>query len=169
MHIKKAASLAQKLVTELMRKGYLLSLAESCTAGLVSSLISEISGASQVLWGSYICYSKQAKVKMLCIDEKILIQYGLVSRETANELAIQALNISNVNISASVTGLAGPKGDGSNTPIGTVWIAAFLKNQNRNSPILHHIEKEFHFLGTRLEVRLQAAIAVLEILIEILQ
>ena len=167
---KKAAYLAQELVNELSRKGYILSLAESCTAGLVSSIIGEINGASQVLWGSYVCYSEQAKIKMLCIDDYFLMQYGLVSEKTANELAMQALKISNVNIAAAVTGIAGPKGDGSNTPIGTVWIAAIWKEgKTGNSAVLHHREKEFHFSGTRLEIRLQAAIAVLEILIDILQ
>ena len=170
MLYNKAVCLSQELVRELSQKGYLLSLAESCTAGLVSSLIGEISGASKVLWGSYVCYCEQAKIKMLCVDDYFLMQYGFVSRETAIELAMQALKISNVNIAAAVTGIAGPKGDGSNTPIGTVFIAAIFKEKNDgNSAILHQKDKEFHFSGTRMEVRLQAAIAVLEILIEILK
>ena len=168
MLYEKASMLAQKLVHELLQKGYVLSLAESCTSGLVSAFIGDISGASNVFWGSFVCYSSQAKIKMLGIDKKILGQYGNVSRQTASEMAFKALQHSNVNIAAAVTGIAGPSGDGSDIPVGTVWIAAAYKISGGNSAVINRKEKEFHFSKTRQEIRLKAAIAVFEELLEIL-
>ncbi|MDR0290495.1 MAG: CinA family protein [Treponema sp.] len=154
--------MAQALVEGLGKKRMTLVLAESCTAGLVSDLLARISGASAVLWGSFVCYSAEAKQKMLGIDAGFLKAHGLVSRETAREMALHAAGLavghcSRAPIAAAVTGIAGPLGDGSGTPVGTVWIAVALPETCR--------EKELHFQGTRAEIRMQAAAAVLEELI----
>jgi PncC family amidohydrolase len=159
----KAALAAQKLVCCLAEKHYTVALAESCTGGLVSDLVTRISGASAVLWGSFVCYTPDAKQRMLGIDKPFFARHKLVSPETAREMALHALDIAGVSIAAAVTGLAGPLGDGSDTPIGTVciataWQAAGPGNCN---------EKELHFQGTRAEIRMQAAIAVMGELFEI--
>jgi len=157
---EKAACLIKKL-KELSVK---LCLAESCTAGLVSSLLAAVPGASGVLWGGFVCYTQEAKVYMLGLNEKELNAHGLVSRETACSMAQGALKKSNENsaseafIAASVTGLAGPEGDGSNVPVGTVWVAAASQGGVT--------AREFHFKGLRDEVRLLAAIEVMEIIME---
>lgn len=155
----RAEELAQAVVRELIQKQYTLALAESCTAGLVSDLAARISGASAILWGSFVCYSADAKQRMLGIDSAFLNEFGLVSGETARKMAVRALEISGVMIAAAVTGLAGPLGDGSDTPIGTVWIAIAAsagQTESAAEPIC------LHFTGTRAEIRIQAAIAVLE-------
>ena len=160
--------MAESLVERLARRHETLVLAESCTAGLVSDLVARVSGASAVLWGSFVCYTAGAKERMLGIDGDFLRQQGLVSRETAREMALHALDLAGVSIAAAVTGLAGPSGDGSDTPVGTVWVSLARRGNFCGVAEAWHTEKELHFQGTRAEVRMQAAGAVLEKLLETL-
>ena len=155
--IKKAEKTADTLIKKMKELSFTLALAESCTCGLVSSLLARIPGASAVLWGSFVCYTQEAKISMLDIDKNELLAHGLVSKETASFMAAGALQKSGADISASVTGLAGPQGDGSKTAVGTVWAAVAVRNGNT-------VVKEFHFDGSRNEVRLKAAIAVFELI-----
>jgi len=154
--IIRAEKTAEQTVENLKACSIKLALAESCTAGLVSSFLAEVPGASDVLWGSFVCYTKEAKVFMLGLNESEIEKYGLVSEETACKMAENALEKSGAEIAASVTGLAGPGGDGSKTPVGTVWIAAAVRQKTER--------KKYHFSGGRNEVRLRAAIAVLEMI-----
>jgi len=148
---KKAACLIKKIKAASKK----LALAESCTCGLISSLLAETPGASSVLWGSFVCYTKEAKAAMLGLKKNALSADGLVSEKTARSMVEGVFKKSGANIAAAVTGLAGPDGDGSDTPVGTVWVAAALRDGEIKT-------KEFHFKGTRNEVRLRAACAVLE-------
>ena len=158
-----AAAMARQLVECLAERHCMLVIAESCTAGLVSDLVARVSGASAVLWGSFVCYTAEAKQRMLGIDGDFLRRYGLVSRETAREMAMCALNLADASIAAAVTGIAGPLGDGSNTPIGTVWVAVAHRTEGKAAAVS---EKELHFDGSRAEIRMQAAAAVLEELLK---
>jgi PncC family amidohydrolase len=155
----KAQETARHLVESLSRKRLTLALAESCTAGLVADLLAQSSGASAVLWGSFVCYTPEAKDRMLGLDGNFLEQHGLVSRETAHAMALNALEQSGASFAAAVTGLAGPLSDGSDTPVGTVWTAVAWQGNCR--------EKELHFQGTRAAIRMQAAAAVVKELLEI--
>jgi PncC family amidohydrolase len=159
---KQASKAAVRLVSELTERHYTLALAESCTAGLVSELIARVSGASRVLWGSFVCYSPEAKKCMLKIEGPFLEKHGLVSAETAGKMALNALDIADVDFGASVTGLAGPLGDGSETPVGTVFIAIARKLNGETTVKV----KPFFFHGARAEIRIQAALAVLEQILE---
>jgi len=158
--LAKAQKIAEALIHKLKERSLTLALAESCTAGLVSALLAGVPGASEVLWGSFVTYTKEAKVSMLGIEEKIPETFGLVSKECACAMAQGALRKSTAGIAASVTGLAGPSGDGSCVKVGTVWAAAALRNGEIAA-------KEHHFTGSRNEVRINAAIAVLEMLQEL--
>jgi len=160
----KADKAAIRLVEELAAKHYTLALAESCTAGLVSDLIARVSGASGVLWGSFVCYTPEAKKRMLRIEGDFLEKHGLVSAETAGEMALNALDIADVDFGASVTGLAGPLGDGSETPVGTVFIAIAHRCYNEVTVNV----KPLFFNGTRAEIRIQAAAAVIEELLKLI-
>jgi len=153
--IKRAEKKAACLIEKLKAVSQKLVLAESCTGGLISSLLAEIPGASGVLWGSFVCYTKEAKVSMLGLKESSLSADGLVSEKTAYSMAAGALQKSGADIAAAVTGLAGPDGDGSGVPVGTVWTSAALRDGEIKT-------KVFHFTGSRNEVRLCAAFAVLE-------
>ena len=152
--LEKANDTAYKIVHGFKERGLSLVLAESCTAGLVSSLIVNISGASDVLYGSFVCYTKEAKVSMLGLDCKKLEADGLVCRKTVSSMACGALQKSGAKISAAVTGFADTPSE-EKGQAGTVWIAAAVKNGKIT-------EKEFHFTGSRNEVRMKAAVSVLE-------
>jgi len=152
---KQAEEKAACLINELKAVSKKLVLAESCTGGLISSLLAQAPGASSVLWGSFVCYTKEAKISMLGLKESELSDNGLVSEKTAYSMAEGALQKSGADISAAVTGLAGPDGDGSNVPVGTVWIAAAVRKGEIKA-------KMYNFTGSRNEIRLKAACAVIE-------
>jgi PncC family amidohydrolase len=150
-------SIAKQLVQLLVDKSMCLAAAESCTAGLIADAISRIPGASECFWGSFVCYTPQAKMQMLGIRKELLSEYGLVSAENARAMALAALKKSGADLAVSVTGIAGPGGDGSGTLPGTVWIGtAFRLNNGRAGAI------KFHFSGSRNSVRQQAARDALE-------
>ena len=155
---------AEKLVLLLSssgEKGKKLVLAESCTAGLIANLLAEVPGASKILWGSFVCYTISAKNKMLGISEDSIEQYGAVSKETACAMAKGALEKSDADIAISITGLAGPQGDGSGVPIGTIWIGIALKQEI--------FAKKFNFAGSRNEVRKKSAETAIKELLAYLQ
>jgi PncC family amidohydrolase len=151
---------AGNLVRLLTGRHFRLVTAESCTAGLVAETITRIPGASACFWGSFVCYTPEAKITMLGIGKKLLEEYGPVSGETARAMALGALAKSGVDAAVSVTGLAGPGGDGSSVPVGTVWIATALKSGG--VPVITVEGTEFHFTGSRDDVRRKAARKALE-------
>lgn len=112
--------LSQRLVAELKRQQLTLALAESCTGGGLAYQLSEVAGCSSVFERGFVVYSNAAKVEMLGVDPNVLETYGAVSRETALEMAKCAIKQSNVNLSLSITGIAGPDGGSPQKPVGTV-------------------------------------------------
>lgn len=116
-------SLQNTLVSELIKKKQTIATAESCTGGLVSKRITEISGASAV-FGCGICsYSNECKIKLLGVSEATLAQYGAVSKQTAIEMARGIRKLSNADIGLSVTGIAGPDGGTKEKPVGLVYVS----------------------------------------------
>ena len=152
--------LARELIKRMADASQTLVLAESCTAGLTSDLLACVPGASKVLWGSFVCYSVEAKTAMLGIDRKRIDQYGPVSCETACDMASGALEKSGASLAAAITGLAGPDGDGSAVPVGTVYIATATRKSKPGYVV-------FNYTGTRNEVRYKAALAALQELLKI--
>ncbi|MDR3114886.1 MAG: CinA family protein [Treponema sp.] len=149
---------AEEVISRLSAASQTIVLAESCTAGLVADLLAQVPGASRVLWGSYVSYTGAAKIAMLGLDEEILRRYGAVSRETACAMAQGALQRSRADIAAAVTGLAGPEGDGSPVPVGTLWIATVGRGMGVEAQV-------FQYTGSRQAVRSAAAGAVIRELI----
>ncbi|GHT59057.1 hypothetical protein FACS1894109_14270 [Spirochaetia bacterium] len=152
------AAVAELLVKKLTALSKTLALAESCTAGLAADLIARFPGASNVLWGSFVSYTVDAKVKMLGLDRAMVEKYGPVSRETACAMAEAALEKSNADFAAAVTGLAGPGGDGTLVPVGTVWIALAVRGGETKAQV-------FHYKDSRNGVRNSAAKQVVEVLL----
>ncbi|MDR2210179.1 MAG: CinA family protein [Spirochaetaceae bacterium] len=146
---------AERLIKLLRERSLFLAAAESCTAGMLGSMLGEIPGASACFWGSFVCYTPQAKIAMLGMGEEILVKYGLVSEETARAMALGALKKSGAHAAVSITGLAGPGGDGSPVPVGTVWIGTALWSGKVQA-------MQFHFDGPRHRIRLKAAGEALE-------
>ncbi|GMO58660.1 MAG: hypothetical protein Ta2G_18710 [Termitinemataceae bacterium] len=150
---KKSASSLFKKLKNLNKK---IVFAESCTAGLLSAALSDIPGSSSVLWGSFVTYTLESKQKMLNVPNNLLEKYGAVSCETACIMAENALANSGADIAVSVTGLAGPGGDGSENSVGTVWIAC-ARNEEETIAAKHY------FKGNRQTIRKKAVDKALKI------
>jgi PncC family amidohydrolase len=152
---------ARKLVELLSASSRTLALAESCTAGLGADMLARIPGASKALWGSFVCYTVDAKVRMLGLDRAEVERTGAVSGETALAMARGALEKSGAHVAGAVTGLAGPGGDGTAVPVGTVWIALADRGGKCGARL-------FHFEGSRNGVRNAAAAKLAEELLNFL-
>ena len=110
------------LIKLLIRKKIKISVAESCTGGLLASAITSISGASKIFNLGLITYSNQAKIKILKVNKKIIKKYGAVSHECCYAMVNNLSKISKANINASITGIAGPTGGTKKKPVGLVYI-----------------------------------------------
>lgn len=106
-----------------------LSVAESCTGGGLSSVLTSISGASNYFDRGYITYSNQAKKDMLQVKPNTLKQFGAVSEQTAKEMASGVIQSSGSEISASVTGIAGPTGGTTDKPVGMVCFGFCVRSR----------------------------------------
>ena len=121
--------LSQKIVRLLTKKRLKISLAESCTGGLLSSSITSISGSSKVFTIGLVTYSNQSKISILKVPINIIRKHGAVSYEACLSMVKNINKISKTNISVSVTGIAGPKGETKKKPIGLVFIG--IKKGNK--------------------------------------
>lgn len=108
----------------LKSRGWTLSVAESCTGGLISHRLTEISGISGVFSEGLTTYSNEAKIRHLGVSPATLSKYGAVSKETVIEMAKGLRNRSGTDVTISVSGIAGPGGGTPEKPVGTVWICA---------------------------------------------
>ncbi len=122
-------NLSYKVVKLLTKKKLTLSVAESCTGGLLASSITSISGSSKVFNMGFVTYSNNAKVKLLKVPKKTITKYGAVSYETCLSMVKNLSKISKSNISISVTGVAGPNGGTKEKPVGLVYIG--LKKESK--------------------------------------
>jgi len=138
-------SLVDKIILKLIRKNISISIAESCTGGLISSSITRINGASKIFSLGIISYSNNSKFKYLSVSKKTLNQFGAVSSNVAKEMIDGLYNMEKTKITISTTGIAGPKGGSIKKPVGLVYIGLKFKNKN-------YIYKKL-FTGSRLDVQ----------------
>ena len=122
-------NLTNKIVKKLIKKKLKISFAESCTGGLMSSLLTSISGSSKVFNLSLITYSNKAKIEVLKVPRKIINKYGAVSQECCLAMVKNLSKISRANISVSITGIAVPNGGTKLKPVGLVYIG--IKKGNK--------------------------------------
>ncbi|MES2501783.1 MAG: nicotinamide-nucleotide amidohydrolase family protein [Pseudomonadota bacterium] len=155
------ATLATELGATLKARGFVLALAESCTGGMAAQAITSVAGSSAWFDRGFVTYSNQAKIDMLGVNNQTLIQFGAVSEQTAAEMAQGALKFSLAQISASITGIAGPDGGTADKPVGTVCFGFALINSVKTSTQ--------HFVGKRESVRQQASIYAISQLIELIR
>jgi len=121
--------ISQKIVRLLEKKRLKISFAESCTGGLLSSTITQISGSSKVFTIGLVAYSNQSKINTLKVPKNTIRKYGAVSYETCLSMVKNLNKISKTNISVSVTGIAGPRGGSKKKPVGLVFIG--IKKGNK--------------------------------------
>ncbi len=144
---------------ELLRTGRLtVAVAESCTGGLLGSLITDQPGSSVYFLGGVIAYSDQVKREQLGVPAPLLKRVGAVSREVGEAMAAGARARFGTDLAAGVTGIAGPEADGTDKPVGLTYIAIASARGTSSH--------EFRFDGDRLSNRRQAAAEALRLLIE---
>ncbi|MBR1965611.1 MAG: CinA family protein [Lentisphaeria bacterium] len=154
MLTEQAAILIEKLIS----KGETLAVAESCTGGMLASKITNTVGASQVFLGGVVSYSNQLKCRLLNVSLDTIENFGAVSADCAIEMCQGVLDNLASDHAVSITGIAGPGGATSAKPVGLVYIAI------GNAETIEAFE--FHFYGTRHEIRRQAVLKAMELLMK---
>ncbi len=132
------------------RNGETIACAESCTGGLVAKLLTDLSGASEVFVGGFVTYCDEMKQTMLGVSKEALDAHHAVSAEVAIEMARGAREQTGATVAVSTTGVAGPSPDDSGKLVGTVYLGLA-------DSIGRTVVREFHFKGTRRQIRKQAA------------
>lgn len=120
-------SLEEAIKSELIKNKKTLSIAESCTGGSISKVITSISGASEFFIGGIVSYSNEMKENILKVKKSTLMNKGAVSIETVTEMAKNISDITNSDYSIAVSGIAGPMGGSEDKPVGTVFVAIYEK------------------------------------------
>ncbi|MDR1757993.1 MAG: competence/damage-inducible protein A [Bacteroidales bacterium] len=151
----------EEVVENLLRESKsTLALAESCTGGYLSHLITSIPGSSVCFKGSVVCYSNEVKRHLLNVREQNLKKHGAVSEEVVSDMAINAMDFLDTDYAVAISGIAGPEGGTPDKPVGTVWIAVASNTRIRTQC--------FHFgtMGGRLHIIQRASNAALNLLRE---
>ena len=153
--------LTKTLAEILLSRNWMVSLAESCTGGLVSATLTELAGSSEWFERGYITYSNEAKTECLDVPARIIESHGAVSEPVAKAMAEGARINSGSDVAISITGIAGPSGGTAEKPVGTVCFGWATENQT--------LTKTMHFDGDRQAVRQQATEFALTELIALLR
>lgn len=150
------------LIGQLLKaKGKTLSTAESCTGGKISSLITSIPGSSVYYKGSIIAYDNSVKTNILAVKSETLKEYGAVSQQVVEEMALGVRKILKTDYSIAVSGIAGPDGGTPEKPVGTIWIAVASDKKT--------VSKKYQSLNDRETNILRASNTALAMLIEIIK
>lgn len=152
--LDRAAQALQLASTQEVR----IATAETCTAGLVSSCLTSVPGASKTFERGFVLYHNSAKATGLGVSEAVSRQHGAVSAEVTKDLAEGALGNSTAGVAVAVTGYAGPGGGNEKNPVGTVYVAA--ARNGADTLVERHV-----FSGDRDAVRMQAVDAALALLV----
>ena len=153
---------ARKVIERNSALGRTVSVAESCTGGLVAAALTEIPGSSDVFDTGFVTYSNEAKQDMLRVSSDVVETFGSVSIAVAWSMAQGALEKSGADVAVAITGIAGPGGGSEKKPVGTVVFARAEKGADPTD--ITADRKNFGDLG-RGGVRLQAALCALELLL----
>jgi PncC family amidohydrolase len=145
-----------------LEKGLTLALGESCTGGRIAARLTAIPGSSVYFLGSIVSYANQLKVDVLKVDPFILEKYGAVSKEVVLEMAAGVLAVTGADVSAAISGIAGPGGAVPGKPVGTIWIAISARGGIPFSCCLQ-------LRGSRIEIMDQAVELTLHKLIQLME
>ena len=150
-------ALIEKVVSTLRDRGETVSFAESCTGGLLSSLLTAHSGVSDVYMGSIVAYSNQVKENLLGVSQTQLRSVGAVSLPVARAMAVGVRERMGTTWALSITGIAGPGGGTVTKPVGTVCIGVA-------GPAIDKAD-QVHFAGSRSVIQLASAEQALRLLL----
>ena len=153
---------AETLLEACRRRKILLATAESCTGGLIAAVLTEVPGSSDVVERGLVTYHNDAKKALLGVPQEVLDLYGAVSEQTALMMAKGLLEHAPVELTISVTGIAGPGGAVPGKPVGTVHLACAAKDKTP-------LQRAYLFKGDRQAVRMAAVEEALELMREQLE
>ena len=150
--VNEPLSLATHVLTKLKDQNLKVTTAESCTGGLIASMITQVPGASTLFEAGFVTYSNNMKTQLLGVPEHLLKQYGAVSQEVVIAMAQGALKNSSANLTIAVSGIAGPEGGSEEKPVGTVWLAWGSKENLKSICLLmplprHYFQKYVAAIG----------------------
>ena len=158
---KQLVDKAREVVDANRKAGRRVAVAESCTGGLVAAAITEIPGSSEMFEAAFVTYSNAAKIGQLKVSEELVDTFGAVSVAVAWAMARGALQASEADVAVAVTGIAGPGGGSPSKPVGTV---VFARAERDADPARIVADQKLFEEKERSEVRLQAALCALELL-----
>jgi PncC family amidohydrolase len=160
---QKLTALAQRDFEALQQTRKTLAVAESCTGGWLSKVITEISGVSAVYLGGVCTYANSAKERLLGVRPETLAARGAVSEETAREMAEGVRKAFDADVGVGITGIAGPASDGTDKPVGLIYVAA----ANGKTTVVRELRNEFR-IDVREQNRYSAVKTALELIGEVL-
>ncbi|MFX0030725.1 MAG: CinA family protein [Candidatus Hermodarchaeota archaeon] len=135
----------EKIIRYFIQNGLKIAIAESCTGGYISHMITNISGASNVFERGIICYSNEAKIELLNVNPDSLEKHGAVSESVVKQLAYNMRTLAKVDIGIGISGIAGPTGGTPEKPIGTVYIGFSTKEDD--------VVQRFNLKGDRIKFK----------------
>jgi nicotinamide-nucleotide amidase len=142
-----------KILTD---RGFTISVAESCTGGLIGSMITDVPGSSRYFLGGIIAYSNQSKMEILNVSSRTITEHGAVSNQTVREMAGGIKRLFNSHLGLAVTGIAGPEGGSREKPVGTIFIGLAAEERIFTAGYRLH--------GTRGEIKQETARTALDYL-----
>ncbi|MDR0812905.1 MAG: competence/damage-inducible protein A [Oscillospiraceae bacterium] len=158
-----AGSLEGVVVSHLLRQSKTLACVESCTGGLFAKRVTDIPGASQVFLGGITAYTQGAKENAADVPSEVIGEFGLVSRQTAEEMAKAAVRVFGTDFGVGITGVAGPGADADGNPEGTVFVAVYERDSGTTT------SRELPKFSGRARVRDYAASSALDMVRRVLQ
>ena len=152
---------SKRIVDLLRESNKTIVTAESCTGGLIAAALTDVPGASAVLYGGFVTYSNVAKSSMIQVPQRLIHDYGAVSNQVARAMADGARNTARADIAVSSTGVAGPDGGSDRKPIGLVYVAV---STDLATVVIEH---RFGALS-REEIRRATVDAALELILQVI-
>jgi nicotinamide-nucleotide amidase len=149
-------TLEKVVVGKLIDRGLKLSIAESCTGGLISNRITDVAGSSNTLLMGVVSYSNESKTQLLGVAKELITDYGAVSEEVARAMAEGVRKLSGSDVGISTTGIAGPGGGTPAKPVGLVYMAL---STDKETVVVRQ-----QYSGTRVDIKLRTSQALLEML-----
>ena len=121
--------IAQSIEAILTGKRWSVATAESCTGGGVAAALTAVPGSSACVKGGIVAYTEEIKMRLLGVKPETLRDFGVVSRQTVEEMAQGAMKSMNSDFAVATSGVAGPSGGSEEIPVGTIWVAAASRSQ----------------------------------------
>ena len=154
--------LTKKIVEVLIKKKLTISFVDSCTGGMASSAITDISGSSKVFTLGMVVYSNKSKINVLKIPNNIIKKYGAVSKQVCFAMVKNISKISKTNISLSITGIAGPGGGTKKKPVGLVYVGIKKGNKIKIKKYLFKKKRRAYIRKTAVNKSLELILRILE-------